>query len=69
MGISGRFIESWIFVLCTLYVVSQVQRSKIQDPRPCLLFVAELIPDSPDGKDHLRILGILFDLGAQAIDV
>jgi hypothetical protein len=34
-----------------------------------LLFVAELVADAPDRQHHLRVLGVLFDLGSQAIDV
>ena len=34
-----------------------------------LLFVAELVTDTPDRQHHLRVLGVLFDLGSQAIDV
>jgi hypothetical protein len=34
-----------------------------------LLFVAELVPDAPDGQDHLRVLRILLNLGPQTIDM
>ena len=34
-----------------------------------LLFVAELVADSPNGENHLRVFRILFDLGAQPVDV
>jgi hypothetical protein len=34
-----------------------------------LLLVAELVSDAPNGQDHLRVFGILLDLGAQAVDV
>ena len=37
--------------------------------RMSALLVAEFVADAPDGQDHLRVLGVLFDLGTQAIDV
>jgi hypothetical protein len=34
-----------------------------------LLFVAELVTNSTNGQNHLRIFRILFDLGSQPVDV
>ena len=34
-----------------------------------LLFVAELVANSPHSEDHLGVLWVFFDLGSQAIDV
>src|SRR5216683_2731609 len=34
-----------------------------------LLFVAELVANPPNGKDHLRILRILLDFGSETIDM
>jgi hypothetical protein len=34
-----------------------------------LLLVAELVANTPDSQDHLRVFGVLFDLGSQAINV
>lgn len=34
-----------------------------------LLFVAELVANAPDGQHHLRVFGVFFNLGSQAIDV
>ena len=34
-----------------------------------LLFVAKLVANSPNGQDHLRVFRVLFDLGAQPVDV
>src|SRR5215204_7763830 len=36
---------------------------------PSALFVAELVTDAPDGQNHLRVLGVVLDLGSQAVDV
>src|SRR5919107_1629272 len=36
---------------------------------PSALFVAELVADAPDGQNHLRVLGVVLDLGSQAVDV
>src|SRR5688500_6179963 len=36
---------------------------------PSALFVAELVADAPDGQHHLRVLGVVLDLGSQAVDV
>ena len=34
-----------------------------------LLFVAELVANSPNSQNHLRIFRVLFDLGSQSVDV
>ncbi len=34
-----------------------------------LLFVAELVTNSPNGQDHLGVLGVLFNLGSETIDM
>ena len=34
-----------------------------------LLFVAELVANSPNGENHLRVFRVLFDFGAQPVDV
>ena len=40
-----------------------------RDDEAKLLFVAELVANSPNGQDHLRVFRVLFDLGSQTIDV
>ena len=38
-------------------------------PQFFLLFVAEFVANTPHRQHHLRVLGVLFDLGSEAIDV
>lgn len=68
------------FDLCTLFfglwtTVFGLEARKGRRPKTKnqeqaqLLFVAELVANAPDGEHHLRILGVLFDLGSQAIDM
>jgi hypothetical protein len=40
-----------------------------RDDEAALLFVAELVANSPYGQDHLRVLRVLFDFGSQSVDV
>jgi hypothetical protein len=40
-----------------------------RDDEAKLLFVAELVANSPNGQDHLRVFRVLFDLGSQSVDV
>ena len=40
-----------------------------RDDEAKLLFVAELVANSPNGQNHLRVFRVLFDLGSQPVDV
>ena len=49
---------------CFKFRISQFRISQ-----SLLLFVAEFVADAPYGQDHLRVFGVLLDLGSQAIYV
>jgi len=50
--------------------VASIQFRKIRRVRSGWLFcVGEFVTDSPNGQHSLRIVGILFDFRAQAVDV
>ena len=40
-----------------------------RERRAGLLLVAKLVANAPNGQDHLRVLRVLFNLGAQPVDV
>src|SRR5438270_9446035 len=71
----GRVRRGFVFGVTGLASGASARRPAKKESKrssgvnPSALFVAELVADAPDGQNHLWVLGVVLDLGPQAVDV